>query len=97
MMAGTADWLWWWWWCGGYGGDGISDSREEEASSVLVGVVDLLCEFPLKSANPLIPNVSASERRVEICSSYTFTSPEYIKVRRATTAGKDAPGRTITG
>lgn len=52
---------------------------------------------PLKSANPLIPNVSASANSDEICSSKTFTSPEYMNVSNATTAPNDVPGKTITG
>lgn len=52
---------------------------------------------PPKSANPLIPSVSAKDSSVDICSSNTFTSPEYMNVSSATTAPNDAPGITITG
>lgn len=46
---------------------------------------------PLISASPLMPNVSANDRRVEICSSNTFTSPEYMKVSKATMDPNVAP------
>lgn len=49
------------------------------------------------SARPFIPNVSANESNVEICSSNTLTSPEYMKVNSATIDPKLAPGITITG
>lgn len=52
---------------------------------------------PPKSANPLMPSVSASDSSVDICSSNTFTSPEYMNVSSATTAPNDAPGITMTG
>lgn len=52
---------------------------------------------PPKSANPLMPSVSANDNSVDICSSNTFTSPEYMNVSSATTAPNDAPGITITG
>lgn len=52
---------------------------------------------PLKSAKPLIPSVSASESSPAICSSKTFTSPEYMNVNKATIAPKEAPGSTMTG
>lgn len=49
------------------------------------------------SAKPLIPNVSASDNSVDICSSKTFTSPEYMNVISATIEPNVAPGITITG
>lgn len=52
---------------------------------------------PLKSANPLMPSVSANANKPAICSSYTFTSPEYINVSNATIVPNDAPGNTIIG
>lgn len=52
---------------------------------------------PLKSASPLMPNVSAKVRSVGICSSETFTSPEYMNESRETRPVKEAPGNTITG
>lgn len=52
---------------------------------------------PLISANPLMPNVSANDSNVEICSSKTLTSPEYMKVNKATIDPNVAPGMTITG
>lgn len=52
---------------------------------------------PFISARPLIPSVSASDSNVEICSSKTFTSPEYMNVSSATIEPNVAPGITITG
>lgn len=60
-------------------------------------MISILILTPLISANPLIPKVSANESNVEICSSKTLTSPEYIKVNNATIDPNVAPGITITG
>lgn len=49
------------------------------------------------SANPFMPKVSANDSNVEICSSKTLTSPEYMNVNRATIEPNVAPGITITG
>lgn len=51
----------------------------------------------LKSANPLMPNVSASCNKFDICSSKTFTSPAYMNVNRLQMDGNDVPGSMITG
>lgn len=76
-------------------GDDTSVSLVDEVSlfgddfvtffKILVKFIQIINSFekkhtPLKSANPLIPKVSAKANRLEICSSYTFTSPEYINV-----------------
>lgn len=57
----------------------------------------LLSLTPLMSANPLMPKVSAKDSKAEICSSNTFTSPEYMNVNSATIDPNVAPGMTITG
>lgn len=50
-----------------------------------------------KSANPLICNTSAIERRLANWDSYIFTSPLYMNVTRAQRSANSTPGNTITG